>query len=903
MQSCGKGRMNSATFGLKITSFMRVSLICFLFGCWSLFAFSAAAQNICTLRLDMFDSHGDGWNGGFLVFQLNGIAVDTFVLDKINGDGRDSSVYFMAPEGQTMTFVWYPGLYPSEASFKIFDADDAQIFTTPNYLLPIIGVYRPGVVRCPKCLKVSSLRLDNVWDTRARLRWTPATAEAGTQWRVIFGPAGFIPGPGRGDTLTTTTPQAMLTGLEKKKKYHVFVEQHCPNGFPGKIEGPLAFETRFSNDLGIAAVLSPRSACQSPGPDTVRVLLHNFGANPQTLFQYNFSVDGSAPIAMPPHDGLFTNILGKDSSFAVAFETIIDFKDPGEHVITIYTSLKNDEDPGNDTLHYYFTTKIAPPYRQDFEQWAGAWTPDTAGVRNTWAYGKPDKKGITRAANGQYAWVTNLTAPLPATDQSYLVSPCFDFSGTAIDPAISFSLLYDNSPPADGGFLEISLDGGATWQKTGGGGLNWYPAKAGGAWTGRSNGWITAKNSLKGAAGNSNVRLRFSHRTFGGTAQVPGMGIDDIRIFVPETQDMSGLRIKTAADNNICGLMQDSILFQCANFGLAPQANYSLAYSINGGPAVIEPVQGTLAPDSLYTHRFSVPFDSRGRLLTIRCWPIAAGDALPFNDTVFYTIDHRAVALPFYENFESGVDPAGWAVAPNSEITGDHHNQSYVLAVNLYSSAGNQQFVHDMPLVGPIEADDTLSFDYRFTQFNSDSTLNGTLPFSLSGGNRFLVKISVNCGQTFQTLVNINGFNHIPTTAMRTRRLPLQAYAGSNAIIRFEGQWGSGDYWVDLDNIALGTGLPPLVDASEAPLPILDQVQLYPNPTNGSFTITGQLGTAAPLQLSVFSPLGQCVVARSLPYATDLQETVDLSGQPEGLYRIRIAGGRQVVSRTVVKMR
>lgn len=897
--------MKSATFGLKITSFMRISLICLLLGYWSLFAFPAAAQNICTFRLDMFDSHqpkGDGWNGGFLVYQLNGVTVDTFALDNIHGDGRDSSVYFMATEGQTMTFVWYPGQYPSEASFKIFDVDNTQVFTTPNYLLPLIYIYRPGIARCPKCPQLKGIYLGNIWDNRARLRWTPAKAEVGTLWRVIFGPAGFTPGPGQGDTVTTTTTQAMLNGLEKKKKYHAYVEQQCPNGFRSKMDGPLLFETIFSNDLGIKAVLSPRSDCRTPGPDTVRILLHNFGAAPQTLFQYNFSVDGSAPIAVSPQEGFFTNILGKDSSFAVTFEKLIDFNKPGDHVVTAYTALKNDENRHNDTLRYYFTTKISPPYYQGFEQWNGAWSPDTTVARNTWIYGQPNKKGIPRAANGRYAWATWLLNPIPPNNESRLVSPCFDFSGLTADPAISFSLVYDNIAPLDGGFLEMSLDNGASWKKLGGGGLNWYPDNAGGAWSGRSDGWIIAKNTLKGAAGNNNVRLRFQHRNLSGSGQSPGMGIDDIRVFIPETVDLSGLRIKTKGEGNLCGLAQDSLFFECANFGLTPQSDYRLAYSINGGPALIEQIPGTLAPDKAYMHRFSVPFDSRDQIVNIRCWPLVAGDAFSANDTAYYTVDHRYADLPFYENFESGLKPDKWVLPSNANITKGHKNKSYVLAINLFP-VGSQQFVYDMPLIGPIEADDSLFFDYRITQSSLDSTIDGVVAFNMSGNNRILVKISVNCGQTFQTIASINSFNHVPTNAMRNRRFPLKAYEGPNAIIRFEGQWGAGDYWVDLDNIAVGKGLPPVVDASEAPESILDQVLVYPNPTNGTFTISGQLSTAAPLQLSVFNPLGQCIVARSLPSATDLQETVDLSGQPDGLYRVRIAGGRQVVSRTVVKMR
>lgn len=861
----------------------------------------------CTLRLDLFDSYepgGDGWGGGFLIVSLGGVAVDTFTLNNNDDDGQDSTVYFNATDGQTLQLHWRPGFFPFEASFKVYDPDGILLFASASGLPAAPTTYTLGPVKYPKCLKIKNLSLENVWDTRARLRWTPGGADPATGWRVLYGPVGFVPGPGQGDTLLVSTPRANLTGLMEKTAYHAYIEQLCDNGYQSRLEGPLAFETYFSDDVGIGKIISPVSGCRQPGPDTVRLRLRNFGSDPQSLFRFNVSINGGKPIAIPPHDGFYTGVLGKDSSALVAFETIYDFAKAGEYRLMAYTELVGDDNRSNDTVFYYFTNQIAPPYRQDFENWDGAWTPDTTGaIRNTWAYGKPNKKGLTEAANGEYAWVTNLTDPLPATDRSTLQSPCFDFSNALVDPAISFALLYNNNAPADGGFLEMSLDGGNNWQKIGATNesLNWYPANAGGAWTGKSKGWISAKNRLPGAAGKADVRLRFSHQTLGFSAQVPGMAIDDIRVFVPQENDLSGLQVTSTGHQNRCGLEQDSLVFTLANFGKSPQSPYAVAYSLNGGQPVVETIPNdSLLPDEVAVYRFKTPFDSRNRQIAIRCWPLLAGDALALNDTVYYTVDHRPTGIPFNEDFESGKKPSGWVVAPRSIVTKGHHNSSYVLAANLYNGAESQQFIHELPVAGPVKPGDSLFFDYRITQFNSDSSLDGTVPFALAGTNRVFVKISTNCGQSFQTLYTINAFNHTQTAQLQNRRISLQNYAGKSVLLRLEGQWSSGDYWVDLDNIAIGQGPTSVKTAAANAQP--GTLRIYPNPTPGLFTLDAQFERPLSLGAAVLNGLGQTVWTLSPNTLATLHEQIDLSAYPDGIYFIRIATAKAVVTKSILKV-
>ncbi len=86
-----------------------------------------------------------------------------------------------------------------------------------------------------------------------------------------------------------------------------------------------------------------------------------------------------------------------------------------------------DDYLNNDTLalfSFYPSPQISSfPYLQDFESNNGHWY--TGGVNSSWQYGTPGNAVITRAANGNRAWVTGLTTGYNNSEYSYLYSPCF----------------------------------------------------------------------------------------------------------------------------------------------------------------------------------------------------------------------------------------------------------------------------------------------------------------------------------------------------------------------------------------------------------------------------------------------------------------------------------------------
>lgn len=778
-----------------------------------LFAFALLLLSVqslnaqCEYTLNMEDTFGDGWNGGILTIS-SGTDVYDFTIDSPflgTGDGTDSTVVFSVNNGDPLVLSWTPGFYDEEVFFTVVDYLGNVVYTSG---ILTDGLLFLGTGFCPSCFKPIDFKTENVYDTRAKLRWTPDGGSTALGWWVIYGPQGFVPGPGVGDTVYVALPKVTLTGLQKKTFYDAYVIQDCGAGDVSGPTGPITFETYWTNDVGISGVVTPTSGCDL-GVETLTILMNNYGSAPQSLVPFNFTVNGVEAGVPQPQDGFYTGVLGKDSSEVIEFETTYDFSAPGEYVVQVFTQMGGDEDFNNDTATYYLVGRQVIPYSQDFENWSGGWYVDSISENSSWAFGSPSKNILTSAASGVNCWATSLTTTYNPSELSYLNSPCFDFSDLTEDPVMEFSLFFNTETSYDGLYLEMSLDGGANWEKVGAidEGQNWYTffntiLDLGDVWAGTdSQGWITARHGLFGTAGESEVRLRF---VFGadGSVQYEGIGIDDIHIFIPLANDLGANSIVTSGADNECGVEEDEVTFSFSNLGTQPQAFFQIAYSVNGGTPVIEDIGATVvAPDETFNYTFNIPFDSRNGEFNIKAWTILQDEQNFSNDTTSYSITHIPPApnpLPFQEDFESGFTAIDdWTITTGFvNVTNAHNNVSQVLAMNVWSSSPTMDY--NTPRLGYIDALDTLRFDYRITNY----TGGGTEPTILQS-NKFEVQVSTDCGYTYTTVYTIDNTTHTPQVPMQTVKVPMAAFEGQAIVLRFLGTWAAGDFWFDLDNINL----------------------------------------------------------------------------------------------------
>lgn len=226
--------------------------------------------------------------------------------------------------------------------------------------------------------------------------------------------------------------------------------------------------------------------------------------------------------------------IGPDATVQYTFPATGDFSAYGTYTVEAVAEFATDNFRDNDTLVRIVTnTPVVSsfPYLENFEAGNGYWHAD--GRNSSWQYGTPVSTRINRAASGTKAWKTNLEANHNDNESSYLYSPCFDIAGMTT-PTLSFSLALDledcGTTLCDGAWVEYSLDG-ITWTKLGasGSGTNWYNSAPNQVWSVQNyTRWHVATIPLP--TGINRLRLRFAMHSDPYVSR-EGIAIDDIHIY------------------------------------------------------------------------------------------------------------------------------------------------------------------------------------------------------------------------------------------------------------------------------------------------------------------------------------------------------------------------------------
>ncbi len=785
-----------------------------------------SAQDSCVFRLRLYDRYGDGWDDSQLYIKLGNSVEKAYTHDGAAGVPADSiRLYDLRVKvGDTIVVRYEPqGNYQAEIKYTLSNNAGEPILTQGP--TPTTGVVYRGSVKCISCGAPLNLTVASVRSFTTTIKWNPIAVGTRPTYRIEWNETNFTPGTSA-NAGTTTDTFAILPGLKEVTRYYVYVRTTCGTATDtSKWAGPVSFITDTASNVGISAILSPISRCDL-GIDSVRVNIKNYGGGPISLVPFKYSVNGvNAPVQMP-RDGLYTGVISKDSVATIAFKAVSDFSAPGEYNIAAWTELETDKNKKNDTFRI---TVVRPrlinqfPYQQDFEAGKDTWQKVDSLGRSTWEWATPRYRFINGAASGTKAWTTAADTSYKNADTSYLLSPCFDFSSFTVDPRISFAINFYSEARFDGTWLEGSTDGGTTWSQIGKRktGINWYNDTLNrqnfDLWTGTTRpGWHIAQNTLTGMKGKPQCRLRFVFRSDNSTnTNFDGVAIDNVIVSAANVTDLA-LDSIGRVDMSDCGSVKDTVVLRIYNLGNAAQSSYSVNFSLDNGTPISENVTNFNIPagqSALYKFKTVLNSFVAPGTHTLKAWVSSGADNIRVNDTAFTTfIITPPIKGNNVFNFDDLVPPANWTAIRAGLARGRHGNAAtngYAFA-NIYADTAvidgdtiitplAQLFDATTNKFGPVRADDSLKYDYRFV--NEDSPFEG---YDLITKDTLKVLASVDCDTNWVTIDMVTRSNHTPTSLYRTRSVSLKQFAGrtiklriqvTSAIDTFVG------YFIDIDNI------------------------------------------------------------------------------------------------------
>lgn len=195
--------------------------------------------------IDLEDSFGDGWNGGFLDIYING-ALYIGNVTLADGYGPETT-QIPVNTGDIVSIDYTAGSFSTENIYTIYNESMSAIATegaggvTPND----IGDYTitTGLTACATCPDPTALTAINIDGVSADLNWTEnGTA---TTWDIEWDTTGFTPSTGNMIIGTTTNPHN-LTGLTPETSYEFYVRAYCGVGDSSSWVGPYSFTTTVS---------------------------------------------------------------------------------------------------------------------------------------------------------------------------------------------------------------------------------------------------------------------------------------------------------------------------------------------------------------------------------------------------------------------------------------------------------------------------------------------------------------------------------------------------------------------------------------------------------------------------------------------------------------------------------
>jgi len=192
-----------------------------------------------SFTVELNDSFGDGWNGGYLDIEINGVVVYNITL--VSGSGPEST-NFPVDSGDVINVVYTAGDWPEENSYKVYD-HQAQLLVDQQNSSGSGPLSTYALIACAQCASPISLNASNITTSSTNLSWLSIAVNP-QFWNLEWGNSGFSIGSGNfiGNLNSSTY---LLTNLNSFTTYDYYVQEVCGTNDLSAWSGPFSFTTMF----------------------------------------------------------------------------------------------------------------------------------------------------------------------------------------------------------------------------------------------------------------------------------------------------------------------------------------------------------------------------------------------------------------------------------------------------------------------------------------------------------------------------------------------------------------------------------------------------------------------------------------------------------------------------------
>ncbi len=186
-------------------------------------ATTQACDDGCYYHISMVDGYGDGWNGGYISYTLNGVLqAPTFTID--NGAIGYDSIYVC--NGMTLGLNLNAGSYPDEVSFTLSNMLNEPLYTCSDAsTLPAGLPCYVGLASCSNtCPAPNQLAITAINPTELEITWNEQ-GEA-SQWNIICTTAPVTNFASHTPEVATSTTYT-IQNLDTLTYYYIYVQADC----------------------------------------------------------------------------------------------------------------------------------------------------------------------------------------------------------------------------------------------------------------------------------------------------------------------------------------------------------------------------------------------------------------------------------------------------------------------------------------------------------------------------------------------------------------------------------------------------------------------------------------------------------------------------------------------------